>query len=291
MQQVKPGIYFEEAHLGVTLGALVYSHGTILIDAPLRPEDARSWRSALLNQRGGASRLLILLDSHPDRTLGARALESTILAHQKAAQVFHNRSLIFKGQIAESGADWERYNDAIGMRWAPPDVLFSQRMTLHWGGPEIILEHHPGPTPGAIWVCVPDEKVVFIGDMVITDQPPFLANADLEPWIEALNILSRSYKDYLIIGGRNGLLTIEEVRAQRDFLKKLATRLARLAKRDAPPEAVDRLVPSLIENFSFSSSQRERYAQRLATGLQYYYNRHFHPPNSQDEEEIDSEDN
>ena len=83
MQQIKPGIYFEDQHLGVTLGALVYSHGTVLIDAPLRPEDARSWRSGLLSQRGGIGRLLVLLDAHPDRSLGARSLESTILVHQE----------------------------------------------------------------------------------------------------------------------------------------------------------------------------------------------------------------
>ena len=77
MQQIKPGIYFEDGYLGVTLGALVFSHGTIMIDAPLRPEDARAWRSALLNLRGGSSRLLVSLDAHLDRTLGTRAMECT----------------------------------------------------------------------------------------------------------------------------------------------------------------------------------------------------------------------
>ncbi len=52
MQQVDRGIFYEDGYLGVTLGGLVFSHGTIMIDAPLRPEDARAWRSALLKQRG-----------------------------------------------------------------------------------------------------------------------------------------------------------------------------------------------------------------------------------------------
>ena len=87
MQQITRGIYYDDTHLGVTLGALVYPLGTILIDAPLRPEDARSWRSALVNQRGGPNRLLISLDAHPDRTLGTRTMDCTIIAHQRAAQV------------------------------------------------------------------------------------------------------------------------------------------------------------------------------------------------------------
>ena len=72
MHQINHGIYYEDTYLGVTLGAMVFNQGTILIDAPLRPEDARAWRSVLHNVRGGSSRLMISLDAHLDRTLGAR---------------------------------------------------------------------------------------------------------------------------------------------------------------------------------------------------------------------------
>jgi hypothetical protein len=99
MQQITRNIYFEDGYLGVTVGALVLPHGLILIDAPLRAEDSRSWRSALINQRGGSNKLLINLDAHPDRTLGTRALDCTIIAHQKTALVFRNRPTIFKVAI------------------------------------------------------------------------------------------------------------------------------------------------------------------------------------------------
>ncbi len=184
MQQIERGIYYEDGYLGVTLGGLVFSHGTIMIDAPLRADEARSWRSALLNQRGGSNRLLINLDAHPDRTLGARSMECTIVAHQKIADVFRNRPTIFKGQNIETGSIWENYTDAIGVRWANPDITFTDRMSLHWGGPEVVIEHHPGPSIGATWVLIPETKVVFIGDAVVLEQPPFLANADLIAWLE-----------------------------------------------------------------------------------------------------------
>jgi len=50
------------------------------------------------------------------------------------------------------------------------------------------LEQHPGPSSGAIWVTVPDDKVVFLGDAVLKNQPPFIAHADLPAWIEALEL-------------------------------------------------------------------------------------------------------
>jgi cyclase len=291
MQQIKRGIYFEDAYIGVTLGALVYSHGTILIDAPLRPEDARSWRSALLNQRGGASRLLISLDAHLDRTLGSRALDCTIVAHQKTAQVYRNRPTIFKGQSIEGGAEWENYNEAIGTRWTSPDITFTQQLSMHWGGPEILLEHHPGPSAGSIWVIIPDEKVIFVGDTLTINQPPFLANSDLNAWIEALGLLAASYRDYSFVSGRGGLVAVDSVRAQAKYLKNLNKSLERLAKRNAPAEATEDLIPALLSNLNFHANRYEQYFQRLSTGLFHYYTRHYRDADSLEDDEIEVNEN
>lgn len=277
MQQIKRGIYYEDSYLGVTLGALVQTHGTIMIDAPLRPEDARAWRSALLNQRGGTNRLLVCLDAHLDRTLGARALDTTIVAHQKTAQVFRNRPTIFKGQSAESGAEWETYNDAIGTRWASPDITFTQGMTLHWGGPEVILEHHAGPTAGAIWAIIPAEKVIFVGDTVQPGQPPFLSNADLTAWIESVEVLLSTYKDFALISGRGGPVSYGDVRAEHHYLKSIIKGMERLAKHNAAPEATEDLIPGLLSEVSFSTDRVEQYTQRLRSGLYQYYARHYRP--------------
>ena len=73
MQELAPHVYIETGYAGVTLGAINWAHGLILIDAPFRAEDTRSWRSNLLNLGGGVDRLLVNLDAHFDRTLGARA--------------------------------------------------------------------------------------------------------------------------------------------------------------------------------------------------------------------------
>jgi len=280
MHQIRPGIYLEEGYLGVTLGAFVYTHGIVMIDSPLRPEDARTWRSALLNQRGGTSRVLVSLDAHLDRTLGARALECTILAHQKTALVFRNRPTIFKGQSTESGAEWETYDDAIGTRWAIPDITFSDRMVLHWGGPEITLEHHPTSSPGSIWVISEAERVVFIGDAVTPNQPPFLANADLPAWIEETKLLLSKYRDYLIVSGRGGLVKQEDVREQQRYLKTILRGLERLAGRNASPESTENLIPKLLTDMDVSFVQDEQFNQRLRAGLYQYYIRHYRPTGS-----------
>ncbi len=277
MQQIDHGIYYENATSGVTLGAIISSHGTIMIDAPLRAEDGRAWRNTLLNLGSNANRLLVNLDAHPDRTLGSRVMECTIIAHQKTAQVFRGRPSIFKGQNAESGSEWETYDDAVGTRWAMPDITFSDRLFLHWGTPEIILEHHSGPTPGAIWVIVPSAKIVFVGDAVLADQPPFLASADLHEWLGTIEALQATYQNYTIISGRGGPVPFTAVHAQYEHLKHVLKLLEKTARRDTPPEATETLVPALLADLSYPPQMEDQFAQRLRHGLAQYFARHYRP--------------
>jgi glyoxylase-like metal-dependent hydrolase (beta-lactamase superfamily II) len=285
MQQTERGIYYETAYAGVTLGALIFPQGTLMIDAPLRAEDARIWRSTLLSLGSSGNRLLINLDSHPDRTLGARAMDCPILAHQKTAQVFRNRPSVFKGQISDSGAEWEASNDMVGTRWATPDITFSHHLTFHWGKSQIKLEHHPGPTPGSIWVIIPTAKIAFVGDTVLHDQPPFLASADLTAWLTSLDLLLAHYRDYLLIGGRSGPVSIEVVRTQQRLLKDILKGMERLAKRSASSNQTEALIEGLLASVTIPSEKREQYIQRLRHGLYQYYNRRYHSTDSAAEQE------
>lgn len=282
MIEISPGIYYETSFLGVTVGAIVLPHGVIFIDAPLRAEDSRTWRSEILSKAKSSNRLLVNLDAHPDRTLGARALDCMIVAHQKTVQVFRNRPSVFKGQLLESGADWEVSNDVVGTRWAIPDVTFTQGMVFHWGDHEVIIEHHSGPAPGSIWAIIPESRILFVGDAILSDQPPFLASADLEAWIESLEILISNYSGFTIISGRGGPVNIKDVHAHHRYLKNIVKGLERLAKKSASPDKTEELIPKLLEDIKLSQEWRAQYIQRLRHGLFHYYSRHYHPMDNQD---------
>jgi len=284
MKQIEKGIYFEDSYSGVTVGAIIKSHGIIFIDAPLRNEDARAWRIQILKHATNTNRLLINLDHHPDRTLGARALETTIIAHQKTAHVFRNRPSVFKGQIVESGAEWEVSNDVVGSRWAAPDITFTDHLHFHWGSSRVTLEHHPGPAPGSIWAIIPESKVIFVGDTIMDNQPPFLASADLGLWIQSLDALISSYKNFTIISGRGGLVDIKSVRDQRRYLNKTLKGLERLAEKKAPIEDTEDLIPKLLDFPNLTPDRREHYFQRLRHGLYHYYTRHYWPSDLSNED-------
>ena len=277
IQQINRGIFYEDSYPGVTVGAIVLPQGTVLIDAPLRTEDARAWLNLLYSQGGKNNRVLVNLDAHPDRSLGARSMECTIIAHQKTAQVFRGRPSIFKGQNAEGGSEWETYDEMVGTRWALPDITFTQRLTIYWGEPDVILDHHPGAAPGGVWVIIPASKVVFVGDVVLPNQPLFLTNADIPAWIETLDLLLHSYRDYVIISGRGGVVPIEMVIKQQQHLKHILKGLERLAKRSASADAVEDLIVGLLNDFTYPPELKETYVHRYRHGLYQYYVQRYRP--------------
>ena len=278
MDAIAKNVYIEERYLGVTLGVIIQPRGLIQIDAPPSPEDGRTWRASLMGMGNGPERVLINLDAHPDRTLGVRAMDCTVIAHEKTAQAFRNRPNTFKAQGDETGANWEAIPGLGSVRWAPPEISFVEKITIHWSETPILLESRPGPSSGAIWVTLPEEKVVFIGDAVLKGQPPFLAHADLPAWIEALKILQEpEYKGFTIVSSRGGAVTQQIVRSQSDILKRIYDKVDKLAKKKPANPATDKLADSILKDFKAPAARQRQYLQRLRYGLQHYYARHYQP--------------
>lgn len=278
MQELANHVYIDTSYPGVTLGAINWSHGLILIDAPFRPEDARAWRTTLLNLGGGVDRLLVNLDAHFDRTLGVRAMDCTVVGHEKMAEVYRNRPVTFKTQGSETGAEWELHNGLGSIRWVPPEITFTDRLLIHWDGSPLSLESHPGPSTGAIWAVLPEQRIAFVGDALIPDQPPYLATADLPTWINTLEpLLTPAYQDYLLISGRGGPVAHQQVRRQIRYLQKVHAMIEELAQQKAPAEETATLTPKLLKDFEVTPQNETQYRQRLQYGLYHYYVRHYQP--------------
>jgi cyclase len=286
MQEIAPHIYIETNYVGVTVGAIAWSHGLILVDAPFLVDDIRSYRSSLSSLGIASNMLLIILDAHYDRTLGTRAMDCTIIAHEKVAQVFRDRPISMKTQLENTGSEFEQHNGLGGTRWSAPEITYSQRMVIHSDDHPVVLEYHPGPAHGATWVILPEQKIVFIGDAVIPDAPPFLTYADIPVWIETLDLLlSSQYKNYNIISSRGGMINHRQVKDQLRYLKHIHKELEKIFSRNGMPEDTGKLLPGLLKDFKAPPDRHDQYQQRLTYGLYNYYAKHYrgNEPNNDEE--------
>ncbi|NSW51359.1 MAG: hypothetical protein HPY85_02505 [Anaerolineae bacterium] len=272
MQEITNNVFFETSYPGVTLGAINTPQGLLMIDSPIYAEDARSWRSALMNFSNNGNRLLVALDAHHDRSLGLRNLECRLIGHESLTDAYGSRPVSIKAQVQESGAEWEAYGGLGSIRWLVPEITFSDVMILHWNDMPIRLEYHPGPSTGASWVVIPKCGIAFVGDSVISDQPPFLADANIPIWIQNLKVLlTPAFQNFTLISGRSGLVTTKEVQDQIRFLERVDSSLRKYTRKSLTPAETE----SLAEKFMTSFTDRTMYFDRLKHGLFAYYERHF----------------
>jgi glyoxylase-like metal-dependent hydrolase (beta-lactamase superfamily II) len=278
MKKIKSNIYYNDTYTGTTVGALLFSKDTVLVDAPLKPEDGRAWLASLNKAGAKPRRLTVNLDAHPDRTLGTQTLEAQAVAHAEVVRQYRRRATIFKALKQESGAEWEETPGLSGLRWILPRVTFSEHTVLQFDDTELILEHHPGPGPGACWLVCPEDKVLFVGDAIVVGEPPFLAQADIPAWLKQLDLLgSREYRGYTIIAGRGGKAGGREINEMRKLLKDVEARIKKLGKRKNAGPEIEKIAAKLAGKYKGNSRRHALFGQRLKHGLIAYHARRYTP--------------
>jgi glyoxylase-like metal-dependent hydrolase (beta-lactamase superfamily II) len=272
MRSVSSGIYLESKYPGVMVGAVASRGRLLLIDAPIRVEDGREWVSQLGEK--GRPRFLALLDHHLDRVLGARGFDLPVLAHDHTRQVMGAWPDTFKGGTRPIGAEADRLKRIVGVNKAVPDLTFSDELGLHLEGRDLLLLHQPGPTPGSIWVAVPESKVVFIGDAVWLSEPAYLGDADLEAWQKTLQQASRpAFKGFTFVSSRDGVVERRAFGQMSGWLERVEERLRKIRPRVAIAEATETLATSLMRSYRLTAARREHAHLRLQAGLERLYTR------------------
>jgi glyoxylase-like metal-dependent hydrolase (beta-lactamase superfamily II) len=275
MQEIGKNIYLEESYSGVALGAVKLEHGLLLVDSPLRFSDQGSWRKKAAQLGEGGSQVTLMLDTHIDRTIGLRALGGCVLGHDKAAEILANRPANLRPQDFCAGAEAEALDLPTNVRWAQPAMTFSNTMAFYTDKSCVRITHQPGAHQAGCWVRLDAEKIIFVGDSVVAHQPPFLAEASLQPWLDELAELSSDpLQDYRIVSSRNGLIRQKAIEKLSDFLSYIKEILPDLASQDDRDEAIADLLPGLLRKLSFDKKNAELYQKRLAYGLTKYLKCH-----------------
>jgi glyoxylase-like metal-dependent hydrolase (beta-lactamase superfamily II) len=278
MRKIARGVFLETRFPYLKLGIVITEDGLMLVDSPVRLENARGWLNALEDL--GTAEYMTLLDSHPDRVLGARGLNLRLIAHDWTRQHMNNWSDSFKGGAKPIGAEADVLKRITGVRKAIPEITFSDEMKILFGKRDFLFYHRPGPTPGSIWLVLPDVRVVFIGDAVTVSEPPYLGHADLDGWTETLvDLRSAHMREFTIVTSRDGVVRREQINKMARFLRKIPGRVRKLSERRDIPEAAAKFAAQLMKDYKIPSSKSEQVLLRLQTGLLQLHNR-FYPVES-----------
>ena len=269
MQKLTSNIFLEDGYPAVLLGLIVSGDDVVLIDCPLRVDDARAWLSTAAEL--GRPRFMALLDHQQERVLGARSLDLTIVSQENTQCIMAGWSDTFKGSSHPMGTQADRIKRITGVSKATPDLSFSRNMVIHLHDGEVHFSHGAGPTSGAMWVVSHQSKVAFIGDAVSLQEPPYIGDANLDAWLESLDRLrGNSFEEYRLISSRDALITRDDINAMARFLRMVQLRMEKLAE-FTEPEALGQaamvFAQQLLARYDLEGTRRARSLLRLHMGL------------------------
>jgi glyoxylase-like metal-dependent hydrolase (beta-lactamase superfamily II) len=266
---------------GPSVAAINGERGVICIDTPLLSSEADSWRRKLQGKNLPVA-YVVQMDSAPDRAFAASHLSAIyegqspiLLAHMQTVDAMKTLQDSFKNNPLLSTLEASYYNlDPLSLRWPRPTMAFSREMTMHWEPTLVVLRHMPSTTPGACWVHLPEEKILFVGDAVSTTLPPTLQDVHFETWLASLVLLRHApYKDSRLFCSHGGWIGAEDVSRFVNFLRLAQRKIAAIREKADPQKDIPLAAQSMLEFFSFPSDRKEFLLRRMQVSLRSFWER------------------
>lgn len=198
-QRVSPRVVVETEHYGSNNSIVIGDDGLVHIDSPHLLSDARAWAeySATL----GRVRFIVNTDHHPDHTIGNFMIGGEVVGHR----VTRERLLAepptmeyLQDLLGRLDPDGVKYLEGYSVR--VPNVVLDTTMTLHLDGASVELTHQRGHTRNSVIAYMPEDKVIFTGDVVCEVGLPSFQDSRLVDWFDALDFVETYDFEVLVPG-------------------------------------------------------------------------------------------
>jgi cyclase len=201
-------ILAEGAPPGPNSGVVKTPFGSVVIDGQPGYRAAQGLLKAAHKRTGWEVSYLIMTSHHADHSLGNEVFrKAEIISTAAARKAFNERVPGERKMLARR----LKLSGLKGIEYMPPTMTFEKALTMHAGWPkkklvEIrLLEMPHGAAPGNLVVYLPDEKVLFGGDLLTGGVFPYMGDADVSEWAKALDRIEKLDIKMLVPGhGRSG---------------------------------------------------------------------------------------
>ncbi|MCK4636277.1 MAG: MBL fold metallo-hydrolase [Methanomicrobia archaeon] len=202
-------------------GFILCNDFSVFVDTATYPDQTKRDLEDMKKVTDKKVKFLINTHYHPDHTFGNMYFLD-IIAHAACRTTLKERIPFYKEEVQKE----ERFKN---LKIKLPNIVFTENMML-MHTPKIELTHFGGHTEGSITVYVPEEKVLFSGDLLFAGYHLYLGDADIQEWTDALEtILQWDIKK--IIPGHGEICDKKEIKKHIDYLKTFYQNLKDMKKR------------------------------------------------------------
>ena len=227
MRRLTKNIVAETRFQWANVGAAITEEGVALIDCPVRPTDSRQWQQELRSLSPWGLRYLISTDYHGDHSTGAAFIEGVTyiapqLVYEEIAKIQQRQTFskdIFIDTLRDQGFA-EEAEEIAGAAVPLPKICFDDTLILHFSPLTFQIRRLGGHTPACSVVFIPEEGVLFAGDVVIEEKNPGMRDAHLGQWIKALEWIEGLPVE-TIVPGHGEVCGQEVVRRLKEYFQTL----------------------------------------------------------------------
>ncbi|WP_461831856.1 MBL fold metallo-hydrolase [Aquifex sp.] len=180
-------------------------------------------------------RFLVITHYHTDHFYGIKAFKETgaeTIAHEYAFEYLSNPSS-YNFFLARKKLLKEHME---GTELLPPSITLTKSLNIYLKvGKDYrkfeVMHLCKGHTNGDIVVYIPDEKILFSGDIVFDGRLPFLGSGNSGTWIKCLDEILEMEPKVLLPGHGNPLIGKEKIKKAVLWTKKYITDLRETIRR------------------------------------------------------------
>ena len=208
LELLADGVYALTAEGDPNVGAIEGEDFLVAFEARATPAAARDWLARLREYTDKPVKYLVLSHYHAVRVLGASAFEAeVVIAHEETRRLVAERGK--QDWDSEYGRMPRLFKDPAsipGLTW--PDVSFSDRLTIDLGGDrgDLVLQYcGRGHTAGDLVAWLPQQRVLFAGDLVEAQAALYTGDAFHADWSTGTLDRVRAFGAEVLVGGRGAV--------------------------------------------------------------------------------------
>jgi glyoxylase-like metal-dependent hydrolase (beta-lactamase superfamily II) len=256
-------------------GLILGDESSLLVDTLFDLRLTREMLAAMARVRGERPiKTVVNTHSNGDHCWGNQLVsDAEIIASRRCAEELAAippvglRALLEADGLGEAGAYLRRIFGAFdfeGIELTPPTRTFDGELRLRVGARDVhLIEVGPAHTAGDVLVHLPEQRVVFTGDIVFSGGTPVVWAGPISNWIRACDrVLALEVQT--VVPGHGPVGDADAVRAMRDYLSYVD---AEAAKRHAAGMSLD----AAVHDIALGTFADWLDAERLAVNVQAKY--------------------
>ena len=215
-------------------GVIVGDDAVMVIDTQATPVMAQDVIRRIREVTDKPIRYVVLSHYHAVRVLGASgyAPDHVIASRDTYDLIVERGAQDMQSEIERFPRLFRAVESVPGLTW--PTIVFERRMTLMLGKLQVeLMQLGRGHTKGDTVAWLPQEKILFSGDLVEYDATPYTGDAYLTDWPATLDAIAALGPEKLVPGRGAALRSPAEVKAGLDGTRAFVTAMFDSVKRGA----------------------------------------------------------